>query len=580
MTADESQIIAAFKKGTLRQLVASRSYGEDAARRDFEQALARLHGDGAIDAISVLNELGGGTRSVPGFFAVQHVFEAILPVLDAETGAVMNAVVDVVKAGEGDGAASLLIDPFSSFCGAAEKRPDEALTLIKNDPKRFALLITAVVLAGARRARDAWFENLLDLVASDDPEIARHACFAVGRFDFTGADSLVRRASAALEGVLDGASDDGVLASIVRSSFALGPRADGLACNTPAFLDRALAAGGNLTLHAAIEIAWLKHAELEPEILDLILRHGERVNSQMNGTMQFLDLALSNQLGAPGERLAIAFFERFAIARGADAGPERFDDFLRKLCSARRDLFGRLIVKWFLSGDRTLCAAINWAVMNVLGENESLPVEAIASEALDGRERVFVARKAIGHLFFRPKAAAEIILALMHGADKKSAEFLEEHLFDPMLANYAGSLEPFLKEYRKTAAPKVKGRIDGALKKWRAQINGMKAAGRIKELAPSERERALSRERFADESIAAMREAEKNSILLNLVTKAAILHGSASVHSVRGPDGAKHRGVTHMQSHSYSMDIPSQEMLDPFGLDYMLRVFRAERISQ
>ena len=76
------------------------------------------------------------------------------------------------------------------------------------------------------------------------------------------------------------------------------------------------------------------------------------------------------------------------------------------------------------------------------------------------------------------------------------------------------------------------------------------------------------------------REVEKKSVLLSLVSKSVILHGSVSVHSVRGPDGEKRRHVIPMQSHSYSMDIPRQTVVNPFDLDYILRAFRAEPMPQ
>ena len=114
----------------------------------------------------------------------------------------------------------------------------------------------------------------------------------------------------------------------------------------------------------------------------------------------------------------------------------RSSNFLRRLCREHRDLFGRLIVKWLLSGEAALCSAVRWMVMNCLGENESLPGDVIAAEELDGLDRVFVTRKAIGYLFFRPKAVAEMILAMMEKADQESSGILEDYLFDPMLVNY------------------------------------------------------------------------------------------------------------------------------------------------
>ena len=77
--------------------------------------------------------------------------------------------------------------------------------------------------------------------------------------------------------------------------------------------------------------------------------------------------------------------------------------------------------------------------MNCLGENDSLPVDAIAAEDPDGLDRTFVARKAIGYLFFRPKAVAEIILAMMEKADQECSGILEEYLFDSHAFQLPGS---------------------------------------------------------------------------------------------------------------------------------------------
>ena len=60
------------------------AYGDNEARRAFEEALVRLHNKGAIDAMSVLAELSRETNRGRDFFRVQHVFEAVLPELDAD----------------------------------------------------------------------------------------------------------------------------------------------------------------------------------------------------------------------------------------------------------------------------------------------------------------------------------------------------------------------------------------------------------------------------------------------------------------------------------------------------------------
>ena len=578
MPTEDSKILAAFEEGTLRALIARDAYGDNEARRALEEALVRLHNEGTIDAMSVLDELSRETDRGPDFFRVQIVFKAVLPELHADVADVMNALVDIFETP--DIAARMLAGPFSHFCAATDGRPKDALALIENDPDRFAQLLPEVVSAGARRAHKIWFKKLLDLIGSENPLIVSYACLAVGSIDLKGDSRLADRAFAALEACADRTSDDRVLSNMVHAIFALHSGRVGLDKNAVVLLDRILSAGGNWTLHAAANATWHKGTEVDTDTFSLVLRHFDRVNPQYKSTIEALDRMLFNHLGEPGELEAIAFFERYCTANATHIEPEAFEQFLRRLCSAHRDLFGRLIVKWLLSGEAALCAAVCWMVMNGLGENDSLPVDVIATEKLDGLDRVFVTRKAIGYLFSRPKAVAEISLAMMEEADRKCSGILENYLFDPMLVNYPVALEPFLKKLSKTTSPKVKQRIHGALKKWQAHIDEINSVDQIRELAPSEHERVVSHWHLTDQGTAIWNEVKKNFVLFNLVSKSVILYGNASVHSVREGDGEKHRGVTPMRSYSSSVDIPRQTIVDPFSFDQMLRVFCVERMSQ
>jgi hypothetical protein len=574
-----SGIEAASRAGTLRALLARRYYEGEEVRRDFDHVLVDLHNKGSIDAVAVLTELGKSNGKESDFFDVQLVFRDILPKIDADVAAVISAVVDIVHAGEGAGMAGLLIDPLTQFCAAKPGRAEEAFRLILEDPPRYAFLFAAVLAAGLVQDRGVWAERAIDLLKTEDRVLLRHAVFALTRPEFASDEALRTRTLLALKATIAPTADDHVLASAVRAIFALRP-AGGFDEEGRQLLDDVLAAGGDSTLHAGVETLWLNKAAGAPDVAVIVFKHGERINPDHKGTLHRADMAMLGVLGGPCEAQAVAFFELYSVANVERLAPETFEHFLRKIAAEHKELFGRLIVKWFHSGEQVLYAAIRWLVMNGVDQDASMPVEAIASVALEPGERIFTARKAIGHLFFRPKAATEIILAILRNADPKTATILEDHLFDPMLVNYAGPLEPFLNEQRQSASVPVKRCINSALERWRVYIDGIKTVGAIKELWPSERQRAITHQRFADESAAAMREAEQNSVLLSLVSKSVVLYGRASIHSFRGPGGQKRRTVTHLQSHSFIMDVPSMEMVNPFGLDYQLRVMRVERIKR
>ena len=75
----------------------------------------------------------------------------------------------------------------------------------------------------------------------------------------------------------------------------------------------------------------------------------------------------------------------------------------------------------------------------------------------------------------------------------------------------------------------------------------------------------------------AQKEAEKKSVFLNLVKRSIILYGKRSITYIEGPGGERRRVEMELKPHSISIEYPRLDVIDPFGLDYKLRVFRAER---
>jgi hypothetical protein len=78
----------------------------------------------------------------------------------------------------------------------------------------------------------------------------------------------------------------------------------------------------------------------------------------------------------------------------------------------------------------------------------------------------------------------------------------------------------------------------------------------------------------------AMKDAQKDSVFLSLVSTSVLLYGRKSVDYVYNADGQSNRMEFPLHAHSTEMEIPRNTNIDPFGLDYTLRVFRAERIKQ
>ena len=126
----------------------------------------------------------------------------------------------------------------------------------------------------------------------------------------------------------------------------------------------------------------------------------------------------------------------------------------------------------------------------------------------------------------------------------------------------------------------MKSSLETVVKLSNEYFENIKSTGIIPELHPSQSQRDTYRRRFSKIIEQAMRDAQKESVLLSLVSTSVLLYGRKSVNYAYGSDGQFNRMEFPLQPHSTEMEFPRVTNIDPFGLDYALRVFRAERISQ
>jgi len=191
---------------------------------------------------------------------------------------------------------------------------------------------------------------------------------------------------------------------------------------------------------------------------------------------------------------------------------------------------------------------------------------------------VFLARKAIGYFFLEPVTAASILISLMRmSPDDKTLEQLGQLLFNPLLVNYTGSAQEYVEAQAPQETGKVKETLDRALGAIAAYLETLRGVPALAALHPGQAHREAYRRYMSESSAASMKEAEKHSVFLNLVSRSTLLYGRKSINYIHSGEGPRRRMEIPLTSHSIQMEIPRMENLDEHGLNYMLRVFRAER---
>ena len=162
--------------------------------------------------------------------------------------------------------------------------------------------------------------------------------------------------------------------------------------------------------------------------------------------------------------------------------------------------------------------------------------------------------------------------------DDEVLDELGKLLLNPLLMNYPGSMRQYVAEQAGRESGKVKETIDKALASFEEYLEGLRSVPMLPALHPTQAQRESYRRHMSDSMAESMRAAEKKSVFFGLFARSTLLYGRKSINYIYRGDGEPKRMEMPLTSHSVEMEFPRMDDLDPYGVDYMLRVFRVERL--
>jgi hypothetical protein len=539
--------------------------------------LVVLHNEGQIDIVRAFENLKSNPAAGVDFFLTRNVFEKALPQIFAPTSSVMRCVLHLHREAGQDLAAGTVIGSYISFCERSQSRPYEALKQIEKEPDTFSVLLPATIAAGASFAPDHFVTEAIRLCESTNVELKRQSLFSLGTARWPEGVSIPETVYVALERAISANGDDQVLAGAITAAFSLFQQDQSQESRVVALIRRALAKGQQFAVHAASEIFGSRSEKLTPSLLDMLVPHLRNVSPENGGTVRNIDFGIRHLLKTGSAPRVISLFEDLLLAN-----PEKLniENFPTAVTTIRDDnaLLSKIGTRWLFNGGRGLCKAVQDIIEAPNKEISSLeadPTELPSGEPLSG---LFVGRKAVGYLFFKPLCTASFLISLMHHTnDNGVLSELSSLLFDPVLLNFTGTVREYAMKTSQMESGDVKERIDKAIKSFDQYLANVVSVGELPALQPSEAQREAYHRHFSQQVSESFKAAQAKSVFLNLVSKSVVLHGTSSIQYVYGQDGSPKRMDMEFHRLGTEMEIPRLEQIDPFGLEYMLRIFRAEQ---
>ena len=560
-TAD--QIIQLYQAGELAVELGCYHEGDEDQSDAFSMLCIGLHNSGSINLVSVPSQPAFADIDTHSFFTAQNFYCNAIPELRTSAVALMECCRILIQRSGTDLAAGFPNGAFRKWCARNKK---EGAAIIR-DARAGNELARQFVTFAIQAANDV--STAIEFTQTFDDDRRLCGIWSLSGIDFPD-ESSARRAVEVLAPFIAEGSDD-VRRTAVRAAFDVLKRYDDQ-LTVRSLFSAAASDAGPKTLHAIAEILWLHHSMLDKNSVQTGLHVLERVDPNNLGTIRQLDSALRCILDTASEELALNFLTEFL--RNGELTAEQFQSTANKLTHERPRRLYELIVGWLISGNASLCH--NAASLAGYGK-EHIFNESAESLGLTPIQQIFLCRKAIGFLFVYPVTCCSILLSVLRAADELVASEVTKLLSEALLLSYGGNLRDYLKGI--TVMDPAYGPIQEALKGNDNFYASLDSIGSIKELYPSENQRNLVHQHSRDQMHEAQKKAESKSVILNLVHRSIVLYGRRTLSYVTDLEGEKRAIEMDLRSHHISWEMPRLETIDPVGLDYMLRIYRAEQLK-
>lgn len=535
------------------------------------QALIELHSEKVIDLNDLM--LGAFRNNLQhDFFILLHVYEAALPYIDCSSGDVVGCVAHLLSQAGNDLSIGGVFTAFTEFCAESFKRSHDALSIVLSDVDKYSPFISCAIVA-AQQHQPAWvLDQIVRLVVHEHPKVRSQAYSTITQIELS-VDQYFEKSLALLEESAGRESDASALAGILRAAISLGKKCPSQWDGINSLVSVILTSERPEVLYAASDVIAFDKADIQIDVFNLLVECLKNSSLEHKGITNNIDYLLANLTKEGNYPTAVHLLECLLLNnRNFEIGA--FNYFSHLILKEHKTNLSFLVTRWFLSGKSKLCHAI----LDLVQGSPSDAVLSADTELLGNSDQksLFVAQKAIGWLFTRPIAVTSFILSLYHETSPETQEELESLLFDPLLLSYTSDLKGYLEtESEQPAYANLCNRLFLRLESYRSEL---KESYEIKELrAPPKNAEHYWKE--FNRRVEQARHDGPKPFFEEICTVKHLLYGNSSIFYAYDGAGEQRRSEMQMHTLSHSAELPRMNVIDPEGLDYMLRVFRVRKLN-
>ncbi len=558
----DAEIIAHYRAGTL--LPELQRPIDTSHQEALHGQLAALHNAGNIDMLALVATPEFRNLDRRHFFSIQHVYYGVIPRLDAPPLVMLEMVQRFVTQGGNEGIATMPREAFCRWIAQVPERAKEIIAAAQSDPgmDREVLRVALVTLG------DLSSVKLFLAVTDARRQAAIAALGAINPQNQQAGDEALTE----LVAITTTDPEDGMRGTAIFAAFSLLQYCKAQAPKwVPRLLAAVTAAPSDVTRTAILQGLW-HHTDLfQTADAKAALAVASSGDLSSEGLIGSFGATLSHLIGGVYHDLAIDCLTGLLATDGKALPLDNFQVLEHDLMSLDPSKLFALSVRWFTTGDQKLCEAMSRLIGNA---QQAHPFDAsLAGFGLTGNQMIALCHKAIGYLLLAPIVAASFVVAALRSDDKTVEPELIQLLLQSLLINYGDTVVAYLKSLTKTDI--ADQAVRKALKLYRNYEKGLDITPPIRELHPSSYQRGIVRQKHYVMGNEIRNQAHRQSVFFSLVHRSTLLYGRKAITYVGGP--GKPPVSMQMKTISAGLELPRLQVIDPVGLDWLIRIFRVSK---
>ena len=530
------------------------------------QKLAELHNSNKLDFLDFLNSPLIALEDLSNSISL---YLNVITFIQAPTSKVLDTILAIKNKVE------YCYAPIDKFFNDNEKRIKEGVDLLIENPTKLVSFLRTILICYSKVDTEKSYSLAKVLISNPNKDVQIESIYVIGYLVYTEKDALLNDGIHLLKSLLEQTNDEVLGSACLSSLNEICKKNESLRAISYDCLKLCLEHKSSNILEEVTRIVWLDSDHLTDNWNSCMLSYLSKFSIVELSKRSGADHAFTALLKKENNKDVLDLLETI-IASNTDINFsfESWHDVSSTIWA--NDVIDRdkLITRWFHTGNYNLCKVASDLILKK--DQETVQVSKIE----ESNSYFYLARKAVGWLFIKPKAAAYFVLSVLDYCENSDFDNISDLLFYPLLMNTPHSVKEVIEKHL-TGLDKRKKKakaLQAILHKSEKYQEVMKQACSNKELHPSTKQReALGRKRYF-ENEAMMKEVHEKSIFSSIFGKSKVmLYGNKSVFLQHGNNGDSKRQVMPLGKMSHSTEIPLFTSIDLIGLNRLINTFRSER---